>query len=49
MLRKALYYTAGLIALYLVVENATGAGNVITQGAAGARSIITGLQGRGSA
>jgi len=46
VVRKALYYGAGLIALYLVVNNYTGAGTVITKGAAGARSIITGLQGR---
>ncbi len=45
-MQKALRYGAGLIALYLVVYYYTGAGTVITKGASGARSIITGLQGR---
>ncbi len=46
MVRTAVKYSAGLIALYLVVVYATGAGTVISKGASGARGIITGLQGR---
>lgn len=45
-MRKALTYTAGLIALYLLVNNYTGSGTLITKGAAGGRTLITSLQGR---
>jgi hypothetical protein len=45
-MKKALTYTAGLIALYLVVANYTGAGALITKGAAGGKTLITSLQGR---
>lgn len=45
-MKKFLTYGAGLIALYLVVQNASGSGALIKQGAAGARSVITGFQGR---
>jgi hypothetical protein len=45
-MRKALTYGAGLIAIYLVVEHYTGAGTLLTKGAAGSTSIIKALQGR---
>jgi hypothetical protein len=45
-MKKFLTYGAGLIALYLVVQNASNSGKVITNGAAGGRSIITAFQGR---
>jgi hypothetical protein len=45
-MKKFLTYGAGLIALYLVVQNASNSGGVITAGAKGARGIITGFQGR---
>lgn len=42
----AIYYAAGLIALYLVVYNGTKAGSVIKAGASGSTQIIKSLQGR---
>lgn len=39
-------YTAMLIGLYLVVEHASGAGNLINQGASGLSNIDKTLQGR---
>lgn len=45
-MKKFLSYGAGLIALYLVVQNASNSGKLIQTGAAGARGIITGFQGR---
>lgn len=45
-MKKALTYTAGLIALYLLVHNYTGSGALITKGAGGGRTLITSLQGR---
>ncbi len=40
-------YTAGLVAVYLLVSNATGAGRLLTSGGnAYARAVKT-LQGRG--
>lgn len=44
--RKALSYTAGLIALYVVIFNGSKSGTVFKQGAAGGVSIIKSLQGR---
>ena len=46
MLRKFGTYGAGLIALYLVVFNASGAGKVIAAGANGTTTVVKGLQGR---
>lgn len=46
MLRKLSTYGAGLIALYLVVYNASGSGKVITDGANGLTNVVKGLQGR---
>lgn len=46
-MKKALTYGGGLIALYLVVNYATGAGSVLKAGAAGGTSVIKALQGRG--
>lgn len=45
-MKKALTYMAGLIALYLAVENFTGSGTVINDGASGVTSIVKSLQGR---
>lgn len=42
----AIYYAAGLIALYLVVYNGTKAGRVIASGARGSTEVIKSLQGR---
>ncbi len=44
--KSFLGYTAGLIALYIVVYNGSRAGTVISQGAAGASSFAKTLQGR---
>lgn len=46
MLKKGLGYTVGLIALYLGVANATGAGKLITDGANGFSTVTKTLQGR---
>lgn len=46
MIRQLAKYGASLIALYLVVANATGFGNVITKGASGIRDVTKSLQGR---
>lgn len=46
-MKKALTYSAGLIALYLVVANATGAGSVLRSGAAGGAGLVKTFQGRG--
>lgn len=39
-------YTAALIALYLLVSNASGTGTLFSQGAAGLSEIDKTLQGR---
>lgn len=44
--KKALTYTAGLIALYLAVANASGLGKDMTDGANGGATIIKTLQAR---
>lgn len=46
MIRQLAKYGASLIALYLVVANATGFGTVMTKGAAGIRDVTRTLQGR---
>lgn len=46
MLRQLAKYGAGLIALYLVVANATGFGQTIEKGAGGVANITKTLQGR---
>ena len=46
MLKKSLSYGTGLIALYLVVYNASGSGRVFTAGANGLTTVVKGLQGR---
>lgn len=46
MFRQALKYGSGLIALYLVVANASGMGNVIKNGASGLSGVTRTLQGR---
>jgi hypothetical protein len=46
MIKKLSGYGVGLIALYLVVQNASGTGSVITQGAAGLSTVTKTLQGR---
>ncbi len=45
-MKKALVVGGGLIALYLVVVNATGSGSVITNATAGGTNIIKAFQGR---
>lgn len=47
MLKKGMGYTVGLIALYLVVNNATNSGKVMTDGANGFATVTKTLQGRG--
>lgn len=44
--RKALTYSAGLIALYLGVRYATGSGTLLRQGANGGSKIVRTFQGR---
>ena len=46
MLRQALKGFGILIATYLVVTNASGAGRVITAGASGIGTVTRNLQGR---
>lgn len=46
MMKKVLTYVGGLIALYLVVDHATGSGSVLHAGANGGSTIIKTLQGR---
>lgn len=45
-MKKVLTYSAGLIALYLVVQNATNSGALIQKGAAGGVGFIKAFQGR---
>ena len=45
--KQALKYGTGLIALYLGVAYASGAGRLMTDGAAGGSRIIASFQGRG--
>lgn len=45
-MRKAIGYTFGAIALYIVVANGTNFGKAISAGAAGAATDIKALQGR---
>ncbi len=46
MVKKVLFYSAGLIALYLVVVNFTGFTSDINASASGGGSIIRAFQGR---
>ena len=46
MLRKFGSYGAGLIALYIVVVNASGFGKAFVAGANGTTTVVKGLQGR---
>lgn len=46
MFKKVATYVGGLIALYLVVEHATGTGQIMTNGANGSATVIKTLQGR---
>ncbi len=45
-MKKVLFWTAGLIALYLVLVNYTGFTKDVSAGATGSTSLITALQGR---
>lgn len=45
-MRNALKYSAGLIALYLLVAYATGSGKVISEGSKGASNLVKAFQGR---
>lgn len=44
--QRFLKYGGGLIALYLVVSYATGAGKVINSSASGAKNLVRAFQGR---
>jgi hypothetical protein len=44
--RVALRYSAGLIALYLLVANATNSGALITAGSGGGVNVVKAFQGR---
>lgn len=46
MLREALKYGGGLIALYLVVYYATGSGIVLNDATSGGTSLVKAFQGR---
>lgn len=46
MFKHPLAIAGGLIALYLVVRNYTGASSVISAGAKGGTSIVDAFQGR---
>lgn len=46
MIRKLAGYGVGLVALYIVVANASNSGNVITSGASGLATVTKTLQGR---
>jgi hypothetical protein len=46
MFRKALVIGGGLIAAFILVNNATGSGTVIKDSTSGAVNVITALQGR---
>lgn len=45
-MKKALTYGAGLIAIFLLVNNYSGAQGVIDSGSKGGIGLITALQGR---
>lgn len=45
-MKKALTYSAGLIALYLIVEHALGAGTIFEKGGKASTGLIRALQGR---
>lgn len=45
-MRQALKYGAGLIALYLGVYYASGAGRLIREGAGGTATVVRAFQGR---
>jgi len=47
MAKKVILYGAGLIALYLVVVNATGAGTLIKDSTSGVGSVVSAFQGKG--
>lgn len=46
MVKQGMKYGVGLIALYLLVANASGAGSVFSNGAAGISTVTKTLQGR---
>jgi hypothetical protein len=46
MVKQGMKYGVGLIALYLLVANASGAGQVFTSGANGLSTVTKTLQGR---
>jgi hypothetical protein len=47
VLKKAIMYGFGAIALYLVVDYATGFGNDVNATAKGGSSLISAFQGKG--
>ncbi len=46
MLKTSMKYGVGLVALYLVVANASNSGTVITSGASGISTVTKTFQGR---
>jgi hypothetical protein len=46
MLQRGIKWGMGLIALYLIVANATGFGTDVTNTASGSVSLVKALQGR---
>jgi hypothetical protein len=46
MVKQGMKYGVGLIALYLLVANASGSGQVFSSGAAGLSTVTKTLQGR---
>jgi hypothetical protein len=44
--KKVIAYTGALVALYLVVQNGSKSGQVISAGAKGYSDVIKSLQGR---
>lgn len=46
MVRQVLYYSAGLIAVYLLVSHATDAGKLLTNAGSAYSGAVKTLQGR---
>jgi hypothetical protein len=45
-MKKALFYGAVLIGIYVAAVNATGSGTIITASTGGATNVVKALQGR---
>jgi hypothetical protein len=46
MLKQGMKYGVGLVAVYLLVKNASGSGTLISSGASGISTVTKTLQGR---